>query len=242
MQVALISDIHGNAVALEAVLKDLASLSLDRVVCLGDVAAWGPEPRRCVELVAAAGCETVMGNSDTWMLNPEPFVEPTLEQRRNEEIDWWCRAQLGRAELAVLETYDRQVRVELGDGENLLCCHGSPRSFHDPIHSETPETVLNQMLEGVEESMLAAGHTHVQMVRRYGAMLLLNPGSVGMPYIRLSNGRVRNPVWAEYALLELEASGAEVTMRRVPFDVGELRSVVLSSDMPHAEAWLADRW
>lgn len=91
MLVALLSDIHGNRVALEAVLSDVQAEMPDGVVCLGDVAGWGPQPRECVRRVASLGCSTVMGNSDAWLLAPEAYVNPSVEQRRVEEIEWWCR-------------------------------------------------------------------------------------------------------------------------------------------------------
>jgi predicted phosphodiesterase len=241
MVIALLSDVHGNAVALEAVLRDLEALGPDRVVCLGDVAGWGPQPSECVRLLAEAGCAVVMGNSDAWMLSPEPFSEPTEEQRRNEEIEWWCRSQLGPEDLATLGAYEPTVDLELGEDALLLCCHGSPRSYNDPMHSDTPGGVLDAMLAGVGADAVAAGHTHVPMVRRHGELLLVNPGSVGIPYVRLPEGGAINPVWAEYALLSHCEGRLDVSLRRVPFDLEDLRVKTFTSDMPHAEAWLADR-
>ena len=241
MRLGMISDIHGNAVALDAVLKDLGSVAPDRVICLGDVAGWGPEPRRCIDRVADTEWGVVMGNSDAWMLDPRPFVEPTAEQRCIEEIDWWCLEQLSPAHLEVLRSYREKIEVDL-DGFNVFCCHGSPRSFDEPMCSDTPEEAVGQMLKGIEASLVGAGHTHVPMLRRYCDIQLVNPGSVGMPYVRLPRGRVRNPAWAEYAVLQVDEGVVEVSLRRVPFDLDELRSTVLASGMPHAEAWLADRW
>jgi putative phosphoesterase len=242
MVIALLSDVHGNAVGLEAVLSELEALSPDRVVCLGDVAGWGPKPRECVRLLAEAGCAVVMGNSDAWMLAPEPFSEPTEEQRQIEEIDWWCRSQLTAEDLATLRGYKSTIEVTLTDDLRLLCCHGSPRSFHDAIFTDTPGKVLDAMLAGTAAEMVTAGHSHVPLVRRHGELLLVNPGSVGMPYVRLAGGRARNPVWAEYAVLSCCEGRLEVSLRRVPFELEELRAVTLSSGMPHAEAWLADRY
>jgi putative phosphoesterase len=242
MLIALLSDVHGNAVALEAVLKDLEALGPDRMVCLGDVAGWGPQPSKCVRLLADSGCGVVQGNSDAWMLSPEPFENPTEEQRRTEEIDSWCLSQLSTEDLAKLRGYESTLEVPVGDDLSLLCCHGSPQSFHDSMLSDTPGEALEVMLAGVAAKVIAAGHTHVPMLRRHGDLLLANPGSVGMPYIRLTGAQTRNPVWAEYALLSHCDGLLDVSLRRVPFDLEDLRAVTLASGMPHAEEWLGDRY
>jgi hypothetical protein len=175
------------------------------------------------------------------MLSPEPFSEPTEEQLRNEDIEWWCRSQLEPEDLETLGAYEPTVNLRLGKDARLLCCHGSPRSYNDAMHSDTPGGVLGAMLAGVGADAVAAGHTHVPMVRRHGPLLLINPGSVGMPYVRLPEGGAINPVWAEYALLSHSEGRLDVSLRRVPFDLEELRMKTFTSGMPHAEAWLADR-
>lgn len=141
----------------------------------------------------------------------------------------------------MLRGFESTVTVELGEGLTVLCCHGSPRSFHESLRSETPEGDLDSLLAGVGVAVVAAGHTHVPMVRRYRETLVVNPGSVGMPYVRLAGGGVRNPAWAEYALLRVRDKQLEVLLRRVPVDVDELAEVTLNSGMPHAAEWLADR-
>lgn len=70
MRIAVIADLHGNLVALEAVLAALADERTDGIVCLGDVAATGPQPRETVERLRAVGCPVVMGNADAWLLDP----------------------------------------------------------------------------------------------------------------------------------------------------------------------------
>src|SRR5258708_31692588 len=93
MRVALISDIHGNCVALEAVLADIERAGVDQVVCLGDVAATGPQPHAVIERLRATGCPVVMGNADVWLLNPQLSETEDEATRQIEEIDLWCAAQ-----------------------------------------------------------------------------------------------------------------------------------------------------
>ena len=89
---------------------------------------------------------------------------------------------------------------------------------------------------------MVGGHTHMQMFRRYKDVLIVNVGSVGMAMDRVSPiEAVRNPAWAEYAVLTLEGNALNVELRRTPFDVHALRRAIYSSGIPHAE-WLANEW
>jgi putative phosphoesterase len=230
VRTALIADIHGNVVALRAVLEDVRSHA-DRVVCLGDVAATGPQPAEAVEAVAELGCDVVMGNTDEWLLSPTDEAIEDDDTRRIAEIDLWAREQLTADHLAELRRY--QPRVEL---DGLLCYHGSPRSNTEVIISTTPDPELAQMVAGYERRVLAGGHTHVTMLRRFRGSLVVNPGSVGMPFEQTARETFRNPPWAEYAVVD----GTDVDFRRVAVDVGAVTEAARASGMPNAGWWVKD--
>jgi putative phosphoesterase len=230
VRTALIADIHGNVVALRAVLDDVRSHA-DRVVCLGDVAATGPQPAEAVEAVAELGCDVVMGNTDEWLLSPTDEAIEDDDTRRIAEIDLWAREQLTPDHLAELRRY--QPRVEL---DGVLCYHGSPRSNTEVILSTTPDPELAQMVAGYERRVLAGGHTHVAMLRRFRGSLVVNPGSVGMPFEQTAPETFRNPPWAEYAVVD----GTDVDFRRVAVDVGAVTEAARASGMPNAGWWVKD--
>ena len=211
MRTALIADIHGNLVALDAVLSDIDRRGADRIVCLGDVAATGPQPRDAIERVAGLGCDVVMGNTDEWLVEPRDESIEDDDTRRIVEIDLWAHDQLEDRHIELVRGY--QPVVEL---DGLLCYHGSPRSNTEVLLPITPETELAAMLDGHAEAIMAGGHTHMPMLRRHGASLVINPGSVGMPFEHAAGGTFRNPPWAEYAI----AGDGEVEFHRVRVDVG----------------------
>jgi predicted phosphodiesterase len=232
VKTALIADIHGNLVALEAVLADADRRKVDRIVCLGDVAATGPQPREAVELIAELGCAVVQGNTDEWLLRPAQQEQPEDEDtERILEIDSWGREQLAPEHLELIAAYRPVVELE-----DLLGYHGSPLSNTDSILPGTPEPELARMLRGHDAAVMAGGHTHVLMLRPYGRSVVVNPGSVGMPFEHIGDGRFRNPPWAEYAI----ASRGKVEFRRVPVDVRAVTSAALESGMPHAGWWVKD--
>jgi predicted phosphodiesterase len=246
MRLALISDIHCNLPALEAVLADIADQGITEIVCLGDVMLSGPQPRQVVERVRALDCPVVMGNCDAWALDPKSLGEAKDEnERKIQEVDRWTVAQLAPEHLAYLHTFQPTVSIPLDEHQTLLCYHGSPRSYYEQIQPETSFESLAEMLVGTAASVYAGGHTHNQMLRRFSTSLVLNTGSVGLAFDRISippTEGTRNPAWAEYATLVAAGDHLmSVSLRRVPFDVEALKSAARESGMPHAE-WYAADW
>lgn len=140
-------------------------------------------------------------------------------------------------------------RESLGNGNTILCFHGSPKSNMDMILSATPEKDLEHMLAGFRASIMAGGHTHVQMLRRYKDMTIIKSGSVGLPYeravlfegeSRTKRDKVLNPPWAEYAVVSSHKGNLDIDLRRVPLDLNAVIQAALNTDMPHAEWWAAN--
>jgi putative phosphoesterase len=241
-RVALISDIHGNAVALEAVLADIGR-GADEIVCLGDVAAGGPQPREALERLRRLGCAVVRGNADDWLLGTMP-AERDEDDLRLREIVEWAREQLINAYVAYLESFVPTIELDLGKSRRMLCFHGSPRANSERLLATTPEEELARLFAGAAADVLAGGHTHLQSSRRLGKSLLVNPGSVGLPLHAdadarsLPAGTPPLPRFAEYALVEADvAIGLE--LRRVPIDVAALERAGLRSGMPYPDWWAA---
>ncbi len=238
MRIAVIADIHGNLIALDAVLADLEDTGTDRVVCLGDVAATGPQPRGTVARLRALDCPVVMGNTDAASFRPIRLSPTDEDGRRFAEIDEWCAAQLTPEDLSYMRTFQPTLTLPLGHDATLLCCHGSPRGNTEGILATTPDAALARMLAGYDATVLACGHTHAPFIRRYKGTLLLNPGSVGLP-CELTGEEPRNPPWAEYSIVEWRAGSINVDLRRTPIDVDMVVRAALQSGMPHADWWVA---
>jgi putative phosphoesterase len=237
VRVALIADVHGNLLALEAVLAELEREEPDRVVCLGDVAA-GPQASEALARVRELECPVVMGNWDAWFLDGIPGDDSGLAQKLAEIGRWWS-SRISPADRAFIESFVPTVELELGDETKLLCFHGSPGSFNDVILSTTSDQALASMLGGAEAPVLAGGHTHVQMVRRLGTSTIVNPGSVGLPFRRWMPDDIRVAWWAEYGIVSSENGRLTVELRRTTYDVERFLQLSLASGMPHARWWAA---
>jgi predicted phosphodiesterase len=241
MRLGVIADIHGNLVALEAVLGELERARVERLVCLGDVAALGPQPAEVLARLRGLGCPCVMGNTDAWLLGDPAFGSdnPVLA-----EMTRWCTGRLSDEDRALVRAFPPVLEVPLDAGRTLLCFHGSPRSFDDVIAATTPDAAIAAMLDGREAAIMAGGHTHVQLLRRYGASIIVNVGSVGLP--GTGPGTPDLPVnrrvhWAEYGVIDAAEGRVSIELCRVPLAMGPLLAAGRASGMPHLDWWLA-RW
>lgn len=241
MRIALFADTHGNLPATQAVIAAIMQEHPDQIVCLGDVAMFGPRPRAVLSAIAALGCPVVMGNTDAWALDPIPAPESDETTQLYNAIEGWGAAQLTAADRALLRTFQLTVRVALGDGHSLLAYHGSPRSFHEGIDAATPDARLDEIFGDDTALICAGGHTHVALMRRHGRRAIVNPGSAGLPYVVRGDGTAYNPPWAEYAIIDYHSpADLRISLRRTPVDIQRIVETALASGMPMAEHWTAD--
>ncbi len=240
MRLAIIADIHGNCLALEAVLAGLRPDAVDQIVCLGDAIQGGPQPAETVARLRELGCPVVMGNADAWLLTgQETGQEPVSDRQR--AVREWSLAQLSSTDHQFMESFRPTVEITLGGGRSLLCFHGSPHSFDDVILPETPEEEFQQRLGGFGSAVLTGGHTHMQQIRRVGDSFFFNPGSIGLAYRHHQPPEsFQADPWAEYAILSLVDERLRLEFRRVPFDANALIRLYLSSGRPYADAAAAD--
>lgn len=242
MRLALISDIHGNHVALEAVLTAISKEKITQVICLGDVASTGPGLGAVIKRLREMDSPVVMGNMDAWLLQPEPKHQPDVRRKFWQEMDLWCASQLSSADRAYLRSFEPRIEIPLPGEKTLICSHGSPRSFNERILPTTPEEELEQALAGIRGDLMVGGHTHVQMFRRFKDLLVFNPGSVGLAMDRVSPlSAIRQPAFAEYAIVECSPTSLHVGLHRITFDLSAFIEAMYTSGMPHA-AWWANHW
>jgi len=204
VKVAALYDIHGNVPALEAALAEVEREGVDTVVFGGDL-TWGPEPVEVLARVRAGpGARFVRGNCDR-------------------EPDEWERSQLSEADLAFLQALPETVELD-----GVLYCHATPHSDLEVVTPATPDEELAKLLEGVEQRIVVAGHTHMQQDRRIGAIRFVNAGSVGLPY--------EGELAAFWAVLD----GGEVELRRTPLEVEAVAEAFRRSAWPLADEYLRE--
>jgi predicted phosphodiesterase len=240
MRLALISDIHGNAFAMDTVLADIQTQGVDRIVCLGDAIQGGAEPVATVQRLRELACPVVMGNADAWLLTGQETGSEEITPLQ-EAVRQWSLAQLTPEDRAFIAAFVPTVRVPLTKQDTLLCFHGSPTSFDDIILPTTPYETVQKYFQGHDATWFTGGHTHLQQVRRVGTGCFFNPGSIGRVYNLEQPGEdFRVDPWAEYAILTAAAGAASLEFRRVPLDIAALFAILRQSDHPGAEELIRD--
>jgi predicted phosphodiesterase len=239
MRVALISDMHGNRVALETVIAAMERDAPDQVVCLGDVAVMGPDPAGTMDLLESLGCPVILGNADVELFTDPATVRAVEDKPLFRDLILWTQEQLSEKQLAFARTFVPTVELDLGSGARLLCFHGSPRSNTEIIASNTTPEALIEAIDGSTATLLAGGHTHHQLLRRFDRQWLINPGSVGMTH-RLTrvDRETTTPPWAEYGIVTVENGAIDVSLRAIPLDIDAVKAQVPKT-MPHRDDFLA---
>jgi putative phosphoesterase len=213
-RVAVLSDVHGNAVALQAVLQELSTESVDQIIFGGDL-TWGPLPEETLALVAGISTPKlfVRGNAERALL--EPSDTPTERER-------WLRERHSAADLGFRAEFAPTVTVEIDGLGPVLFCHGSPRSDEEVVTPATPARRVREFSAGVTERVIVSAHTHLQFDREVEGIRLVNPGSVGMPY----EGRP-GAFWA--------VLGPNVSLRRTDYPLADAVERYRASGDPLAE-------
>lgn len=243
MRIAVISDMHGNYVAFEAVEKDIQAQRIDQIVCLGDAIQGGPQPAPVVQRLRRLGCPVVMGNADAWLLSGTETADegiPPERLKKMGEIRLWSLSQLTDEDRSFIASFQPTITIPLERNLSLLCFHGSPVSFDDVILPAAPEEDFQKFLGAYSDHILTGGHTHAQQIRRNGDLFFFNPGSVGFAYSHNQpDDQFHADPWAEYAILSVESGRSSLEFRRAPFDGHELIRVYRESGRPFAEEAIA---
>jgi putative phosphoesterase len=202
MRVAALYDVHGNLPALEAALAEVDEVGVEAVVSGGDL-LLGPQPAECLERLRERRAIFIRGNCDRVVTGDggSDWGDPWIDRIR------WTAKQLTDEQLEFVRSWREIVTLDVDGLGEVLFCHGSPRSDEEIITTITPPKQLDPMLDGVQESVVVCGHTHVHFDRRLGDRRLVNAGSVGLPY-------EGEPGIACWALL-----GPDVELRRARYDV-----------------------
>ena len=244
MKFAAIADVHGNCVALEAVLADIAEIGITEVVNLGDHVSGPLEARRTADLLIERGFPSVRGDQDRRLVELDAAAggasdRPDYKQLDRKHLDWL-------ASLQPTKVFQDEV----------FLCHGAPRNDttywldrvtdSGIVHASPIEDIEAEAF-GVPGSLILCGHTHIpRVVRLRDGRLVVNAGSVGCPGYE---GRKPVPHTVElgmpdacYAILEHKPSGWSVTFRYVPYDHASMADMAGRNGVPVWASALATGW
>ena len=223
MRIAIISDIHGNLPALEAVLADVAKQRPDRLYCLGDLVGYGASPNEVTERIRTDGIPTVMGNYDDGVGFDRDecgcaYRDP-VDRALGDRSLAWTKAHTTAENKAFLQTLLKELRFE-ADGRRVLLVHGSPRKMNEYLFEDRPLSSFQRLAASSNADVIAFGHTHKPYEKSVDNVLFVNAGSVGKP---------KDLDWrACWAMLD----AGTVTFHRVAYDVARAAAAIRATDLP----------
>ncbi len=220
MRIAVLSDIHGNLVALDACLADLkAQGGADAIVAAGDLCLDGPKPKKVLQRLEEIGAQMIRGNTDRFLADPG---EESFEPLEREQLEW-TRRDLGEKYVQSLAELPFAIRIG-DDGNELLVVHANPSNDHEHLWPDADEATLQRLIGDDRAMAIAFGHLHLPYVRVWRAKLLANVASAGLP----KDGDAR----ACYAIFTERPGGWEVKHRRVDFDVKKVATQLATCGIP----------
>jgi putative phosphoesterase len=226
-RVAVITDIHANLPALEAVLEAIESTDVDAVYCGGDLVGYGPHPNEVCRLIEERAIPTIYGNYDYAIARDLEDCGCAYRDQHERELGQlsveWTLAHTDERSKDFMRELPFDLRLELG-GKRVRLVHGSPRKVNEYLFEDKPARTFERIAAGADCDVLVFGHTHQPWVRAYGGVLFVNCGSVGKP----KDGDPR----AAFALLEVEGERAVADIVRVEYDAEAVAREVAEVGLP----------
>jgi predicted phosphodiesterase len=228
-RIALLSDIHGNAVALDAALADVRREAPDLIALLGDYVLNGPRPCETVDRVReleAQGAIVIQGNTDIAAADLDMTAAfPWLDEvpRVNVVAAEWAHDALGDDRLDWLRRLPSERRIWVDD-TLVLACHASPGSQTAGLGSEVDVATIVERVGRTEARIIACGHTHVADLRDLGWKQVVNPGSCGYAF--------DGDAGAAWALLEIDGDEVRATLRRALYDAQPVSDELSERGLP----------
>lgn len=228
-KLAIISDIHGNIPALQAVLSDIKDRGITRIICLGDIAGKGPDSDESVDIIKE-NCEIVVKGNWDYLLSECDDNETVL----------WHRKKLGQDRIAYLKSLPMYAEFFMS-GRLVRLCHAAPGDvFHriqmDEEFDEKKRLFKDPEGGNIEADVVGYGDIHQAYINNFDGKMLFNTGSVGNPL---------EIIQASYAIIEgkygkKENSTLSIALVRVPYDIGRAIKLAIKSEMPDLQAYIRE--
>ncbi|MGG3449473.1 metallophosphoesterase family protein [Domibacillus aminovorans] len=226
MKMAFISDIHGNAVALEAVLKDIEKKQVDTIYVLGDICYRGPEPKRSLQLVQSLNVNVIKGNADEWVVRgvkkgevPDQSLEMMNKERE------WIVSKLNKEDIDYLNELPTELHFEEA-GLTINAFHATPDSLFDVVLPvESDDTIKTKLMTSTESDIYVYAHIHKPYIRYINGKVIINIGSVGLPFDGVKK--------SSYAIVDIEDKCVSTSIERVEFDLEKVIRQYEELDYPN---------
>ncbi|MFW2487769.1 metallophosphoesterase family protein [Clostridium chromiireducens] len=227
MKVAVLSDIHGNGVALEYAINDLKSLGIKKVIILGDIIMKGPMPLKSLEMLKDKDLEIIAwikGNTDLWLEEITDVWIPST--RREYELNLYykyAKDKLKEEQIVFLKELPLECSINL-NGISILCVHGTPKSIVEALDSSVSEEEIKKAIKGVEEQLILSGHSHTSFIGEVDGKMIFNVGSIGNSLD--GDNRI------SYGVLDFVEGRVNLVNRRISYPADEIIKIAIDNKFP----------
>jgi putative phosphoesterase len=226
MRIGILSDIHGNMPALEAVLTDMSRRQLDAMFCLGDLVGYGASPNEVTAEIKASGIPTIMGNYDDGVGFDRDecgcaYRDPGEKQRGHRSL-LWTRDNTSHENKAFLRSLVAEIRREAA-GKRLLLVHGSPRRMNEYLFEDRPLSSFQRLAASSNADIIVFGHTHRPYTKLVDGVRFVNAGSVGKP---------KDGDWRACYLILQPGADEAVEFVRLEYDIDRAMQAIRHTDLP----------
>ena len=228
MKIAFFSDIHGNAIALDAVMAELQQKKVDQIYVLGDLCYRGPEPKRALEVIRSLDAEVIKGNADEWVVRgvKKGEVPDHALELMNRERDWTV-SQLDTEDLEYLKQLPTEKTIHV-ENVTIHAFHATPDSLFDVVLPHMDDNVIQEKIMSKKDAdIYVYAHIHKPYIRYINGKIVMNLGSVGLPFDGMPK--------ASYAMVENDNGNIRTSIERVNVDIEKVVKKYQEVNYPNAE-------
>lgn len=227
MKVAVLSDMHGNGVALQYAINDLKSLGIKKIIILGDIIMKGPMPFQSIEMLKDKDLEIIAwikGNTDLWLEEITDVWIPRTKREKELNLYYkYAKDNLKEEQITFLKELPLESSINL-NGISILCVHGTPKSIVEAIDSSVSEEEIKKAIKGVEEQLILSGHSHTSFIGEVDDKMIFNVGSVGNSLD--GDNRI------SYGVLDFAEDKVNLVNRRISYPVDEIINIAIENKFP----------
>lgn len=227
MKVAVLSDIHGNGVALNYAINDLKSLGIKKVIILGDTVMKGPMPLQVLQMLMNKDLEIIAwikGNTDLWFEEiSDNWIPLTNREKKLYLYYKYAKDNLSEEQILFIKKLPLKCSIILNKIE-ILCVHGTPRSIVEAIDSSVSEDEIKQAISDVNEQVILSGHSHISFIGEVDNKKIFNVGSVGNSLD--GDNRI------SYGILSFRENKIKLVNRRISYPINEIIDIAIKNKFP----------
>jgi len=231
MKVAVLSDIHGNGIALNYAIRDLKELGISKVIILGDVVMKGPMPAQVLEMLNndkdLGILAWIKGNTDMWFEEiSEAWIPSSDKEKQLYSYYKYAKDRLNEDQIVFIKKLPFEYSLLL-NRIKILCVHGTPQSIVEAIDNSVSEGDIKKAVNGVKEQLILCGHSHTSFIGEVDNKKIFNVGSVGNSLD--GDNRI------SYGILDFSENEVKLVNRRIEYPIkkviDEYKSIILNASM-----------